>query len=125
MKAAQKIAAHYLNKMLSLTDPIFNLREITKQMLLLEDHLFHANKECSDCITKHLLTIEALADEGLTFGAGYDNVFEAVIKQAKNALISLQDGKQHAAIGLCIRKTRKALVPWVFDPRTVEKEVPG
>jgi hypothetical protein len=44
----------------------FNIREIVKQMLLLEDHLYHADKRCAECIAKHFLTIEALSEEGVT-----------------------------------------------------------
>lgn len=44
----------------------FNLREIVKQMVLLEDHLFTPSKRCQECIAKHFLTIEAFADEGVT-----------------------------------------------------------
>ena len=43
--------------------PAHNLREISKQLVLLEDHLFHECKRCKDCIRKHLLTAEALAEE--------------------------------------------------------------
>jgi hypothetical protein len=47
-------------------DPRFNLREICKQCILLEDHLTHERKRCIDCCTKHFLTLEALAEEALT-----------------------------------------------------------
>jgi hypothetical protein len=47
-------------------DPNFNLREVAKQLILLEDHLFHEGKRCQDCIRKHLLTIEALLEEAVT-----------------------------------------------------------
>ena len=51
---------------LSLLDPRFNMREAAKQMILLEDHLFHENKHCLDCISKHTLFTEALLEEALT-----------------------------------------------------------
>jgi hypothetical protein len=47
-------------------NPKFNLREICKNCILLEDHLFQPRKRCSDCIRKHMLTIEALAEEAIT-----------------------------------------------------------
>ncbi len=47
-------------------DPRFNLREATKNMILLEDHLFHQGKRCQDCILKHCLTIEGFLEEGIT-----------------------------------------------------------
>ena len=50
----------------SLIDPKFNMREVIKQLILLEDHLFHDNKHCRDCITKHFMTIEGYLDEAQT-----------------------------------------------------------
>ncbi len=47
-------------------NPEFNMREIGKQMILLEDHLFNPYRRCNDCITKHTLMIEALIEEAIT-----------------------------------------------------------
>uniref|UniRef100_A0A6C0KD01 Uncharacterized protein n=1 Tax=viral metagenome TaxID=1070528 RepID=A0A6C0KD01_9ZZZZ len=47
-------------------DPRFNLREAAKNMILLEDHLFHYGKRCHDCILKHCLTVEGFLEEGIT-----------------------------------------------------------
>lgn len=47
----------------------FNLREVIKNMLLLEDHLFHPKKRCVECISKHFLLIEGLAEEAVTLQA--------------------------------------------------------
>ena len=44
-------------------NPLFNLREIAKQLILLEDHISHREKRCPDCILKHSYTVEALIDE--------------------------------------------------------------
>lgn len=52
--------------LLPIMDPVFNMREILKQVVLLEDHLFQRQKRCRDCINKHFLTIEALAEEAIT-----------------------------------------------------------
>jgi len=52
--------------LLPVMDPSFNLREICKQCILLEDHLSHDEKRCFDCCVKHFLTIEALAEEAIT-----------------------------------------------------------
>lgn len=53
-------------KLFPIMDARFNLRESAKNMILLEDHLFHSGKQCEDCIKKHCLTIEALLEEGVT-----------------------------------------------------------
>ena len=47
-------------------NPCFNFREAAKNMILLEDHLFHKGKRCSDCIKKHCLTIEGFLEEAIT-----------------------------------------------------------
>lgn len=54
------------DKLLPVLDPKFNMREICKQSTLLEDHLFQEEKRCYDCICKHFLTIEGLAEEAIT-----------------------------------------------------------
>lgn len=48
-----------------LSDPVYNITQIIKQSLLLEDHLIEQNKRCNDCILKHFLTIVALQEEAL------------------------------------------------------------
>ncbi|WIA10881.1 hypothetical protein OEZ85_011047 [Tetradesmus obliquus] len=45
-------------------EPLHNLREIAKQLLCLEDHICCSDRRCHDCIRKHLLYAEALAEEG-------------------------------------------------------------
>jgi hypothetical protein len=43
--------------------PYFNGREVIKQLAMLEDHLNNQTKRCTDCIHKHFLTSEGLAEE--------------------------------------------------------------
>ena len=52
--------------LLPIMNPSFNLREICKQCILLEDHLTHEEKRCTDCCQKHFLTIEGFAEEAMT-----------------------------------------------------------
>lgn len=54
------------NKLLPILEPLHNMREISKQLILLEDHLFQKSKRCEDCICKHFLTVEALSEEAIT-----------------------------------------------------------
>lgn len=58
--------------MANLSDPMYNLKEVCKQLLLLEDHLTHPEKMCPDCIRKHTLLAEALAEEAISLGAEGD-----------------------------------------------------
>ena len=53
-----------------LSHPLYNAREASKQIVLLEHHLFDPRSRCVDCIRKHFLTIEALLDEAVTLDKG-------------------------------------------------------
>ena len=45
------------------SDPRYNMQQIIKQSILLEEHLTNKSKRCRDCITKHFLHIIGLAEE--------------------------------------------------------------
>jgi hypothetical protein len=100
-------------------DPLFNLRELCKHLLLLEDHLAQPDKRCPDCIRKHLLTIEALADEAVAL----DPCGIYVQSGCMNAELArlwaerLMDGRDPTEIAGQIRQWRKQMTPMVFDPR--------
>jgi len=47
------------------SEPEYNMKEIVKQSLLLEDHLAQKRKRCKDCIAKHFMTIIALSEEAV------------------------------------------------------------
>lgn len=49
-----------------LHDPRYNMIQIVKESLLLEDHLQEPKKQCKDCIVKHLLKIIALQEEAVS-----------------------------------------------------------
>jgi hypothetical protein len=52
-------------KLLPVMDPCFNMREVCKQCILLEDHLNSPGKDCEDCCKKHMLAIEGLCEEAV------------------------------------------------------------
>src|SRR3990172_5933453 len=54
------------NRLDPIMDPRYNLREVAKQLILLQDHLAIKKKRCLDCISKHILTTEALLEEAIT-----------------------------------------------------------
>lgn len=57
-------------ELLPVMEPMFNVREAAKNMLLLEDHLTCPRKRCRDCIIKHFALIEAYAEEGCSLNDG-------------------------------------------------------
>jgi hypothetical protein len=99
--------------------PVFNLREIAKNMILLEDHLTHDYKYCPDCIRKHFLTIEALADEAISLNPTDKEMFDkitALLKTIRTWETLFANKVSPLLLASQIRTVRKALVPQIFDP---------
>lgn len=46
-------------------DPDYNMRNVVKQSILLEEHLAEKNKYCKSCIVKHFLHIIGLLEEAI------------------------------------------------------------
>jgi len=110
---------------LSLVHPRFNLRECAKQLILLEDHLQHPYKHCPDCIRKHLLTIEAFAEEAaaLDMVGVYRETGEQMAEFARTSLEEFEDGAPPSEIAQRVRTIRKALVSMVCDPREAASRI--
>jgi hypothetical protein len=127
LMARQRQASQGETQMLSLMHPRFNLREIAKHMILLEDHLSHPRKHCPDCIRKHLMTIEGFAEEAAsldTVGV-YRPISLAIAEAARRWMTAFIEGTPDPELGQQIRKVRKKLVPMVADPRAKQATVRG
>jgi hypothetical protein len=61
--SSEKCDAISCKNMDPVSDPKYNMQQIVKQSILLEEHLANKNKRCRDCITKHFLHIIGLAEE--------------------------------------------------------------
>ncbi len=48
-----------------LLEPSYNMKEVAKQTILLEEHIAFINKRCVQCIFKHFLHIIALLNEAV------------------------------------------------------------
>jgi hypothetical protein len=73
-----------------LMEPEFNVREVVKNMILLEDHLFHDNRRCPDCVRKHCLTIEAYLDEA--FSLDKEGAYTTVLESASTKFKPISEG---------------------------------
>jgi hypothetical protein len=111
---------------LSISDPRYNIREIVKQMILLEQHLLEKNKYCPDCISKHILTIEALAEEAqcLDKEQRYGKVVTPLVSKARVWGAAFGGGVPVKSIGQDVRRVRKQLAPHVVSPMVLS-EVTG
>jgi len=99
--------------LLPILDPAFNVREMFKQLVLLEDHLFHPRKRCPDCIWKHLFTTEALAEEAVTLDVNqqYASLLGGLADQIRRVQRAVQERLPYEFIAQRVRELRKGLLP--------------
>ena len=122
----RKLATQYTAEQLSLTSPKFNIREILKQMVLLEDHLLHPYKRCPDCIHKHLISIEAFAEEGVSLDIPDGELSPALVvlaSMARGWMEAFHDGVAPAELAQRIRKVRKRMTTFASDPRDIVNRI--
>lgn len=102
-------------------DPRFNMREVAKQCLLLEDHLNNKQKRCVDCIKKHFLIIDGLLEEAVSLEKDnnqrdyYRDHYVAWINIEKQYAKSSSDSHTMDNVSKQIRMFRKPLVEKYFD----------
>ena len=74
-----------------LLKPEFNIREISKQLILLEDHVNQRGRRCQDCIFKHTMFCEGLIEEAITLDESgtYTKMLEQLLLDFKHILLPL------------------------------------
>lgn len=105
--------------LLPVLEPMFNMREMCKQIILLEDHLFQTRKRCEDCICKHFLTIEALAEEALTLDKKKEHIdylqdLPDRIRDIQHQYLELEDKNNVHEVAQSLRKIRKEMMTKSF-----------
>ena len=103
--------------LLPIMNPLFNLREICKQMALLEDHLNQPRKRCPDCIRKHFLTIEALFEEAVSLDDSrrYSQILDGQAEKIRVLQSAWVSGIPEEKISQALRAMRKSLTPVCFE----------
>jgi hypothetical protein len=104
---------------MSLMDPKHNLREIAKQLILLEDHMAHKSKRCIDCMTKHYLMIEGLLEEAISLDKTGEHIKEVrnITEQIQPAVMKIIDlvknnkinDEEYQSTCQLLRKVRKEI----------------
>ena len=103
------------------SDPKYNMQQIVKQSILLEEHLTNKNKRCRDCITKHFQHIIGLAEEAQMLATTktdkypllnesvvvYNNLFNEWMKNRNNEYVILEISEK-------LRIHRKKLIAIYF-----------
>ena len=94
-------------------DPALDLRDAVKELLLLEDHLAFPDRRCPDCIRKHLLKVEALAEEAVQLDVRNEWAHIAgTLAQAARKISTVYEKRlaPPQAIAQAVRDLRKSLV---------------
>ena len=105
--------------LLPIMSPLYNMREICKQVALLEEHLNQPRKRCPDCIRKHFLTIEALFEEAISLDKDfkYDEYLDGKAEMCRLLQEEWLDGGDEQKIAQQLRTMRKEFAPICFDTR--------
>ena len=122
VKKTKKTASQDL---LPILDPAFNIREIFKQLVLLEDHLSQPRKRCLDCCWKHLLCAEALAEEGVTLDVNHEHsaILDGLAESIRGLQRQVQDGKAMGDVAQAARVLRKTLLGVASSVRVASKHI--
>lgn len=112
-------------KLMPIFEPAHNLREISKQFVLLEDHLTHPNKRCPDCIRKHLLTAEALAEEAASLDktGEFRAITDWLPSRIRGVAQRFLAGADKADLAQDVRKIRKRLSKESFGAVMLDETV--
>lgn len=63
------------NKLDPLMDPVYNIRQVIENTLLIESHLVNERQYCSDCLSKHFLLCTGLLSEAVWLAGSSCNVY--------------------------------------------------
>ena len=112
-----KVGKYETGTMYPLSDPMFNVRECCKEMVLLEQHLNEPRKRCKDCIMKHFLTIEGLLEEanGLDKQRTYQHVLDGKPRRVKVLALQFSRNEDPVRIAQRLRSLRKELTGESFE----------
>jgi hypothetical protein len=88
-------------------DPETNKTEAYKELALLEDHLLRPDHYCNDCTRKHLLKIEAYADECVSLSGGRQ--CQSLAQAAREWRARLAQGEAKASVARSVRAQRKEI----------------
>lgn len=104
-------------KLLPILDPLFNVRQICKNILLLEDHLSVPGMKCKQCIMKHFLYLEGYAEEAITLDTEgkYKDMLAPIPQILRGIQSAYVNGSDTLELSQKLRELRKKLTPLVFE----------
>lgn len=99
------------------SDPAYNMENVVKQSILLEEHLAEKNKYCKDCVSKHFLHIIGLVEEAQMLAGESCNEYPLLEESLPFYTSSFHhwkanrdDHQVHLELVTSLRKWRKDLI---------------
>lgn len=120
-KCSVKTCGAEANGLHPILDPEFNMREVAKQCLLLEDHINNKKKRCIDCIKKHFLMVDGLLEEAVSLEKdnikrdNYRDLYLQWVDIEKEYVNNAKEEYNMDNISKSIRLFRKPLANEYFD----------
>ena len=105
-------------KIMPVLNPCFNIREVVKNILLLEDHLLDPDRRCLDCIYKHTMIIEGFLEEAVTIDRQqkYTKLLKPLPKKMRKVQVMILEGRErYLDVAKELRKIRKPLMKLAFE----------
>lgn len=99
------------------SDPAYNMENVIKQSILLEEHLAEENKYCKDCVAKHFLHIIGLLEEAKMLAGGDADTYPMMDESLQFYVATFEawksardDRRMHLELVTELRKHRKELM---------------
>jgi hypothetical protein len=108
--------ADHGTKLDDIFNPMFNVREATKNILLLEDHLNVPDRRCNDCIRKHMMLVEGFLDEAVNLDTGghYAYILTGKPHEFKCIERKFAETKDYLGCAQDLRRMRKKFIEASF-----------
>jgi hypothetical protein len=117
-RLAEDINHKCADGLLPILDPMFNVREVVKNILLLEDHLLDQRRRCMQCLKKHLLLIEAFLEEAITLSkkGRYVEEISSDVRLVRSLQALLLEGRHnYYSIAIELKKMRERYFDRAFN----------
>ena len=120
------------NKLDPISNPRYNMQQVVKQSILLEEHLLNRRKRCRDCITKHFNHIIGLCEEAVMLSTNKPKdycphlktsveLYNELFRQWLNYRKQNKEHDEDCMVKICdkLRSNRKKLITcYFFDEHT-------
>lgn len=112
-KITANVSTHSCGALDPVMDPVYNMKEIIKQSILLEEHINQERKRCKDCITKHFLHMIGLAEEAVSLDPD-TLIYKEMAERYAHIFTAWRANHEDTEVPKSLRAARKMLMQKYF-----------